>query len=479
MKKILFLSPLGGSENGADIAMNHQMTYLSRLGYDIHLITAVVNTVEFDVFLRQNDIKHHLLDYTWWYDSNLKNDGDAVRNTKAITSIVSILTKEKIDTAITNTANIPQLAIAAALCNVPHLWLVHEFPEGEFAYTQEKYDFIGSFSNEILAASDVLAENITKLSSKTPISYFNPFTDVSTVTIGENNSPTRLVSVNTVNGERKNTQELIEIYGRLQKQFPKLELVVTGAIVNEEYYEKLKEYISNHHIQNVTFLNDYESNWRNVNTMDIFVNTSAMETFGLTMIECLKLGIVTVVANNYATESMEKLGYLSDDDIYELGNIEEAVAKISAKLNDFAKAKQWALTLQKKVLSEQSIEKITKNLLSAIEKYDSNPRRELRYFRQQAIATSNELDVRMQLIESNRFTLEERLAIINEQSGVLEERLALIEGKDKLLEERLTLIVEKDNLLTERLAMIEAQQEKLTKIERNKWYKIGRKLGIL
>ncbi len=479
MKKVLILSPLGGTENGADIAMNHQMSYLNQLGYDIHLITTAPNTSTFSEFLKQNRIKHYLLDYTWWRDDSLQSSQDAIRNVKAISDIATIIIQEKIDIAVTNTANIPQLAFAAAFCDIPHLWLVHEFPEGEFAYTLEKYDFISSFSNEILTASDVLAEEITKLSYNIPVNYFYPFTDVSDIVLASSSNTPRIVSVNTVNGKRKNTDELIRIYEQLKLSFPSLELVITGSIIDKAYYDELKKYISDHHIQDVSFLDDYTANWGNVSSSDIFVNTSAMETFSLTIIESLKLGVTTVVADNYAAKSMLSLGYLSPEDVYELGNITDAVEKISVKLNHFDLAKQHTTLLQKKVLREQSLEKITQSLVTAIEKYNENPRKELRYFKQQTIAVGEELNVRMQVIDEDRQVLEERLEIINQQGEVLRERLELIVKKDELLDEERNLNMGKDKLLVEHLSIIEEQQEKLAMIEQSIWFKIGKKLRLL
>lgn len=478
MKKVLILSPLGGTENGADIAMNHQMVYLNRLGYEVQLITAAPNTEAYSEFLKQNKIKHHLLDYTWWQADSLASKQDAIRNTRALSEILTIISQEKIDVAITNTANVPQLAIAAAFCNIPHLWLVHEFPEGEFDYTYEKYDFISAFSNEILTASDVLAETITKLSHQTPVHFFNPYTDVSKISLGQASKP-RLVSVNTINGTRKNTFELIKIFEQLKQDFPQLELVITGAIINEAYYEELLDYIEAHKIQDIQFLNDYASNWQYVNSSDIFVNTSAMETFSLTIIESLKLGVATVVADNYAVKSMLNLDYLATEDVYELGNIVDAVKKISDKLYHFDQAKEHAILIQDQVIREQSIEKITQSLVTAIEAYDRNPQAALRYFKQQVIATGNELDARMNVITRQQGIAEERLTIINQQSVILEERLALINSKDKLLEECNNLIQEREAVLQERLDIITTQQQELVAIKSKLLFKIGRKLKLL
>lgn len=176
---------------------------------------------------------------------------------------------------------------------------------------------------------------------------------------------------------------------------------------------------------------------------------------------------------------MLNLDYLATEDVYELGNIVDAVKKISDKLYHFDQAKEHAILIQDQVIREQSIEKITQSLVTAIEAYDRNPQAALRYFKQQVIATGNELDARMNVITRQQGIAEERLTIINQQSVILEERLALINSKDKLLEECNNLIQEREAVLQERLDIITTQQQELVAIKSKLLFKIGRKLKLL
>lgn len=54
----------------------------------------------------------------------------------AITEITKIIETNHYDVAVTATANIPHLAYAAASYPTATFWLIHEYPEGEFAYTK-------------------------------------------------------------------------------------------------------------------------------------------------------------------------------------------------------------------------------------------------------------------------------------------------------------------------------------------------------
>lgn len=378
MKKLLVLSPVGGTNNGADISMKHQMEYLCRLGYKVVYVYRDSIDRDFEYFLEKNEIEYEHFPYSWWFDSELFKKEANKQDTIAIAKMIQLIQSKEIDLAITNTANIPWLATAAAICQIPHLWLVHEFFEGEFDYIREKYDFIVAFSNEILASSKVLANSLKRLDTFANVGFFNPYTDVSNIHIKKEELPPRLVSVNHISA-RKNSLELIYIFERLKMKNPKLQLIFTGKVLEQAYFEKLKSYIQEHQVEDVEFLENGDANFEDVNKNDIFVNTSSAETFGLTTIEALKLGIVTV-ATNTAIVALREFHYFDDTDIYQLGDTQEATDKIQAKLNDFEQSKNRARLIQEKVIKEQAIEKISQTIVEAIEKYDASPRSELRIF---------------------------------------------------------------------------------------------------
>jgi hypothetical protein len=141
-------------------------------------------------------------------------------------------------------------------------------------------------------------------------------------------------------------------------------------------------------------------------------------------------------------------------------------------LPHFKNERKCAKIKQKKILSEQTLEKITQPLVTAIEKYQDNPRGALRHFKQQVIATGSELDERMAIIESDQLVLAERLAIINEKNKILAERLAIITKQDELLKERLAII----ETQTETIAGL---SQELDALKQRKWYRLGHKLGLL
>ncbi|MDR2661339.1 MAG: glycosyltransferase family 4 protein [Lactobacillaceae bacterium] len=365
-QKILVLSPVGGNTNGADVALNHQLEYLSALNYEIFLVVNNFNLGDFQEFLSKNNIKVYQMEYSWWNDDNLNNFDEIIKNKIAVAKLIEIIKQEKIDIAISNTINVPQLAIAAKETNIPNIWLIHEFPDGEFAFTKKVYKFIDQYSSKILAVGPRLADELNKL-VKQKVDFFYPYTK--TPAIIKNNSNQfsgRIISVNAITGDNKNTFELVKIFAELQKKYPNFQLFISGGIFNRDYFNQIEKYIKLNKIKNITFTNDFENNWKDINENDIFVNTSKMETFSLTLSETIKNGMVTVVSNNRGFLTNKDLKFIDSTDIYKLGNIEDAVKKISHKIDNFAKEKQKAKKHQELFLSQMSLDKLVQPVLKAI-----------------------------------------------------------------------------------------------------------------
>ncbi|QAY68908.1 glycosyltransferase [Xylanimonas protaetiae] len=285
MTKIIVLAPVGGTSNGADIAANHQIVHLRALGHDVTLVVRVPHTAEYARFLDDHGIASHVLDYGWWGD--LAEDGQAMRDAAVVGALAVLLDRERFDVAITNTVHMPWLAIAAAGAGVPHLWLIHEFPSGQFASTRAAYPFVEAFSNEILAASPLLARELSEYVSHTPVNYFLPYTDAPGLAPGGGNGAPRLVSVNHVS-EGKNTLELVKVYELVRRRFPELTLEIRGGVNEPAYADVVRTYIAERGLGGVTFASDPAANWAGVRQNDVVVHTSHLETFSLTLTETLK-----------------------------------------------------------------------------------------------------------------------------------------------------------------------------------------------
>ena len=433
MKKILFMAAIGSDTNGADLSLTHQMIYCSQLGFDVIVIASNL-TDDYKLLLEKHQIDYYQIDYTWWHDANSSDESRSVLNFQAVSSLIEIIQDEGVDVAITNTANIPQLALAAAVTSRPHIWLIHEFPKGDFAYTAEKYDFISNFSNKILTSGSVLAASLKQEFGLDHVAYFLPYTDKPKIR-HDDTIPARLVSVNAITGDGKNHLETIRIFEKLKSDFPKLELLITGAVANEAYYQLLLTYIKDNGIQDVTFSQSslFSENWSAVNVTDIFINTSKMETFGLTTVEALLAGLRTVVSDTAGTVLCRQ-GFLSEASLYNLGDLDAAVRLVKSQLLS-------TVGKPDNQLAEYRLEEITKTLIDAIKDSDINPQVGLQHFNDQITDVSKVIQERLQLYKEQQHLSEERLAVIDSKEDELnflrevnEERLALIDQQQVMIE---------------------------------------------
>lgn len=456
MKKILFMAAIGSDTNGADLSLTHQMIYCSQLGFDVIVIASNL-TDDYKLLLEKHQIDYYQIDYTWWHDANSSDESRSVLNFQAVSSLIEIIQDEGVDVAITNTANIPQLALAAAVTSRPHIWLIHEFPKGDFAYTAEKYDFISNFSNKILTSGSVLAASLKQEFGLDHVAYFLPYTDKPKIR-HDDTIPARLVSVNAITGDGKNHLETIRIFEKLKSDFPKLELLITGAVANEAYYQLLLTYIKDNGIQDVTFSQSslFSENWSAVNVTDIFINTSKMETFGLTTVEALLAGLRTVVSDTAGTVLCRQ-GFLSEASLYNLGDLDAAVRLVKSQLLS-------TVGKPDNQLAEYRLEEITKPLIDAIKDSDINPQVGLQHFNDQITDVSK--------------VIQERLQLYKEQQNLSEERLAVIDSKEDELNFLREVNEERLALIDQQQVMIEKIEKELSLIKSRIGYRILRKLRL-
>lgn len=456
MKKILFMAAIGSDTNGADLSLTHQMIYCSQLGFDV-IVVASNLTDDYKLLLEKHQIGYYQIDYTWWHDANSSDESRSVLNFQAVSSLIEIIQDEGVDVAITNTANIPQLALAAAVTSRPHIWLIHEFPKGDFAYTAEKYDFISNFSNKILTSGSVLAASLKQEFGLDHVAYFLPYTDKPKIR-HDDTIPARLVSVNAITGDGKNHLETIRIFEKLKSDFPKLELLITGAVANEAYYQLLLTYIKDNEIQDVTFSQSslFSENWSAVNVTDIFINTSKMETFGLTTVEALLAGLRTVVSDTAGTVLCRQ-GFLSEASLYNLGDLDAAVRLVKSQLLS-------TVGKPDNQLAEYRLEEITKTLIDAIKDSDVNPQVGLQHFNDQITDVSK--------------VIQERLQLYKEQQNLSEERLAVIDSKEDELNFLREVNEERLALIDQQQVMIEKIEKELSLIKSRIGYRILRKLRL-
>ena len=377
-KTILFLSPTGTLTNGAEIAGLHLMKFLVKKGYNVINIPCGFGDKIYQEKMREAGVKIEPLLFNWW-NGDLTPD-DSMRNIQVISTINKLIKKYKPTFFITNTADMPWGAISASMADVPHMWLVHEDPDGEeFGWLTDKFDFIGKYSNNVLAVNSKLVKTIQKRIKNTDtfVSGFYPYTDISSVKLAESRKSIRLVSPNFIT-PRKNQLELIRALVKLHNQGIELELVMIGG-EDEEYGKMIHEEVEKNNLSKFVKFMDYTPNpWQYISKDDIFVFTSSNETFGLSFVEALKLGIPAIVSDNIGFSQVYEITKLGH--IYKLGDIDDLVNKIKYVYENITDERKKAKAGVSIANDKLSLENCYKNILEILKKNKAkNPMRENRH----------------------------------------------------------------------------------------------------
>lgn len=372
-KTILFISPTGTLDNGAEISIVNLMKFLVDEGYRVLNVFPdykVPSQEEYRTALQNAGIETYGLTAVkwWWEEAPGGSPGNhfmrVTSYNKNIKDIRNIIVDNKVDLVISNTVNVFQGALAAAFENVKHFWLIHEFPEGEFGYYKEKLDFIDKFSDDIFAVTGALTEDLEKYFLNRKIYSFAPYTqmDPKEEIKTDSNFHNRIISVGRLT-QRKNQLELIKAFQLLNLEGT--ELVFLGAW-DEDYKQICDDYIAEHHLKSIPFLGHVDDPWSMITDKDLAVFPSSMETFGLVYVESVLNGIPTILSDNAghrsAFEYMNEQGHM-----YHLGDLKALTRTISDTLAQFNKEKREAVQAVPSLKERYSLESVYANITEKLE----------------------------------------------------------------------------------------------------------------
>lgn len=369
LKKILFISPTGTFDNGAEVSIFNLMKQLVHLGYSVTNIapgsSIQKKNYERQCLLNKIDVKFIESARWWWEDSSKQQTSqenllaDSYRNT--IRTIKKVIDDKKIDIVITNTINIYTGALAAAISEVPHFWLVHEKPENEFSFLSSKLDFIKEYGDQIYCVTGDLTVNMKKLLHSETIKSFIPISAKPVYDLKHVKSK-RLVSVGRLT-KRKNQLELIKAYSNIQNS-ENIPLVFIGGW-DKEYKNLCDNFISVNKIRNIEFLGLKKDPWSYLTDKDICILPSRSETFGLVYVEALSLGIPVILSDNPGHISAYNI--FKDGELYKLNDIEDLSQKIEYMISNFLDMKKKYEDRKKEVSNNFNSEVCYKEILSDIE----------------------------------------------------------------------------------------------------------------
>lgn len=404
--KILFVSPVGALFSGAEIAIVNLMQFLSQQGHEIYNVIPDNLSKKDDKYIKMMQAADiHLYQLStlkwWWQESTTlyESNVDAVKayQHKNIAEIREIIREKNIELVISNTVNVFQGALAAACEQVPHYYIIHEFPFGEFGYYKEKIALIDQLSDKIFAVEGALYKTLLDYFSSEKLIPFIPYTNAKVQQLSKG-TRNRIVSIGGIT-DRKNQLELIKAYRQLG-QFD-YELVFIGS-GDKNYIQECEEYIHHHQLTNISFLG-YQSNpWELITDKDILVLPSKLESFSLVFVESILNGVPSIVSDNLGHQSSGK--YFNAGFLYALGDIDQLVLLLSETLQHFESRKLEAEKIKEKARMLYTLENVSSIFLEKITISESSKEKESLSSLQSLFGWSLEKDL-LELIRGNEVTV--------------------------------------------------------------------------
>ena len=367
VKRILFISPTGTLDNGAEKSITNLMVYLSEIGYDIYNVYPENgHPTHASYESKLSNVNVHLFPLStikWWWeeapgDRLFSKEERVIYYQKNIKEIRDIIVEQDIDLVISNTANVFQGAVAAACENIPHFWLIHEFPEREFQYYTKKMNFIFENSDKVFSERGNLAQTLAALNNNPAnLETFIPYTQFTSEVLGKSNQR-RIVSIGVIN-ENKNQIELLKAYKKLSRY--DIPLIFIGGW-QKEAKKECDAFIEKYELTNVQFLGYNDQPWTEVTDSDICVYTSKSEAFPLVFIESILRGVPTIVSNNNGYKSVKE--YFDVGTTYQLGNIDSLADEMADVLENFDINKSNAVLASERAKQLYTLDKCYDNLLA-------------------------------------------------------------------------------------------------------------------
>lgn len=373
-KNVLFISPTGTLDNGAEISITNLMKYLSLKNYSIYNVIPYINHQkqnEYIQFCNENNINVLRIPVLkWWWEEapggfpGTKDERQAMYSAN-IREIRKYIHDYHIDLVITNTVNIFQGAVAAKMESKPHYWLIHEFPREEFSYYKDKIDFIDKFSDKIFAVEGPLHECVKQMFENKKVESFMSYTDIIPCVREDllNTSPNkyRIVNVGRIT-DNKNQIEILKAYSKIKNIS---EIVLIGGW-DVEYKKLIDQYILENNLSNITFIGNSDNPWQYLKKNDICVLSSKMETFGLVYLEAAINAIPIVASNTPGYKHIKKKFDIGN--LYESGNVNDLIDCINHIVENYEdyyfNAKQKSTEIQDNFTQEKSYEKIINLIFS-------------------------------------------------------------------------------------------------------------------
>ncbi|MEX2014576.1 MAG: glycosyltransferase [Candidatus Saccharimonadales bacterium] len=374
-RKLLFISNAGNLRGGSQSSLIGLLKSCKKRGHYPHLI--VPEEGDLSGIAETLGIEHTVVRYSRWRSSTigLEKGADFV----TIPRLVELISKLQPDCVVTNTLVVPWGAVAAAIADVPHIWVAREFFVHHRSDLKDYYDFIDSYSNLVIANSKSNADYLRKEAGINNAKHFYSYVDVSGVRLSSDDS-IKIIDIGIVHPD-KNQLELLKAATALKQknELGGTRIIFIGEYREDDYWNEIQGLIRKNKLEdNVEFTGFIKDPYGLVGPNDILVQPSKHESLGRTITEAMKLGMICVGADVSGTKEAIRLG---GGIVYKSGDSKALANVLSDILINHDKYRieaQKAKARAHKNLSEKASHQPFFDELDMIFG-QKNPRRELRH----------------------------------------------------------------------------------------------------
>jgi glycosyltransferase involved in cell wall biosynthesis len=311
--KILFISHLA-DWGGAQSVLHLLLKGLDKSKFEA--IAVLPNDGELNLKLQQLGIKTYILELRWWL-FRLEEFRDSCLEDR-VEALVELIKNEQIDLVVTNTVVIVEGALAARICQVPHLWYVHEILSTDqvlrpFLCLIDLFALVDNLSAKVVVVSKAVERDLKQFYDSRKIEVLYTGLDIEQIEpsqrsdqkmekfgVGED------VPVVTFVGflsQRKGVLTLVDAMPLVLKQFPKTRFVIAGpdAEASEEFKSRSQAYGIAENISILGFRQDARAI---IASSDLFVLPSVSDPLPVVVLEAMALGVPVVATRSGGSEEM-------------------------------------------------------------------------------------------------------------------------------------------------------------------------------
>ena len=366
IKKKIFWVAHEGNRSGANNALLDYAEVLIHEDYDIVIIIPSIGNLVAEC--HQRGLKTKLFYYAGvtkvgkgGFFNTLKK---IFRNLVTLVQFIFYLRKTKPNIVISNSIVTPAIfGLASKLFRIPHIWFIQEFGDKDHNLI---FDFgypltvriINLVSDKVIAVSDAVKNHLSRFIKPDKIYVILNRVAVKQKALfisEKKHIPFRVLHLSQINSG-KNQLEGVMAIDLLLKKGLDIELEMTGAILDYNYYGLIQNYISENRSEEKIYFSGFtEEPYKKIAESNLCILCSKCEACSLTIFEVLRIGTPIIVSNTGGNPEIIKDTQIGL--VYELSNVEDLANKIELLYYNPSYAEELSLKGQKYSEMHYNIEK--------------------------------------------------------------------------------------------------------------------------